>query len=64
MDVITAGQTYIIVVIYRTEKYGSVYRVNVLHYVTVYVSCPEATKVNTEPQSLCYIIINRVKVNT
>lgn len=33
-------------VIFRSESYGHVYRLNFLHYVTVCVTCPEATKVN------------------
>uniref|UniRef100_A0A665VVJ6 Cholesterol 24-hydroxylase n=1 Tax=Echeneis naucrates TaxID=173247 RepID=A0A665VVJ6_ECHNA len=32
------------VVISRAEAYGPVYRINVLHYVALCVSCPEATK--------------------
>lgn len=34
-------------VVYRAEKYGSVYRVNIFHYVVLCVTSPEATKVNT-----------------
>lgn len=30
----------------RSEIYGPACRVNLLHYVVVFVSCPETTKVN------------------
>lgn len=47
--------TYIFVVIYRAEIYGPVYRINILHYIILGVTCPEATKVkliNSEIQKL------------
>lgn len=30
----------------RTEIYGPTYRINILHYVMVFVACPETTKVD------------------
>lgn len=33
-------------VVYRSETYGHVYRINILHMVIIGVTCPEATKVN------------------
>lgn len=38
------------VFIHRAERYGSVYRINVLHSVCLCIYSPEATKVNSTSQ--------------
>uniref|UniRef100_A0A3Q3M1N7 Cholesterol 24-hydroxylase n=1 Tax=Mastacembelus armatus TaxID=205130 RepID=A0A3Q3M1N7_9TELE len=42
------------------KTYGPVYRTNILHYVFLSVSCPEATKVNITPYSGIYATISCV----